>query len=112
MTTRQRIEAWFKEEMELLIAKGATSQDLEEKAFEELLADNVSVRHFGEIQSDPELREEIFGVTLRHAPPEILREFASKLRDAGHANRALCGHKMGGSAYDLELLADQREGRG
>jgi hypothetical protein len=40
MTTRQRIEAWFKEEMELLIAKGATSQDLEEKAFEEFLADN------------------------------------------------------------------------
>ena len=54
-----------------------------------------------EIKADPELINEVRDAVLKYASPEELREFASKLRVAGNAE----------AAYDLEELADQREGR-
>ena len=97
----QKIDGWFKEEIVLLKAKGATPADIPEEAFEELLADNVCKRHLDEIKADPELINEVRDAVLKYASPEELREFASKLRVAGNAE----------AAYDLEELADQREGR-
>ena len=97
----QKIDGWFKEEIVLLKAKGANPADIPEEAFEELLADNVCKRHLDEIKADPELINEVRDAVLKYASPEELREFASKLRVAGNAE----------AAYDLEELADQREGR-
>ena len=88
MTTRQKIEGWIQEKIEALRSKGVTEADMQEEAFEELLTDNISARHFSEFRSDPELQKEILGAMLKHASPEILREFASKLRAAGHADGA------------------------
>jgi hypothetical protein len=82
MTTRQKIEGWIQEKIEALRSKGVTEADMQEEAFEELLTDNISARHFSEFRSDPELQKEILGAMLKHASPEILREFASKLRAA------------------------------
>ena len=89
MNTRQKIEGWIQEKIEALRSKGVTEADMREEAFEELLTDNISARHFSEFRSDPELQKEILGAMLKHASPEILREFASKLRAAGHADGAL-----------------------
>jgi hypothetical protein len=98
-TPHQKIEGWFKEETDLLIAKGATADDLREEAFEELLADNVYKRRGQEINDNLELLKEVLTVTLINASPETLREFASQLRASGLTDRA----------YDLEELADARQ---
>jgi len=70
MTTRQKIEGWIQEKIEALRSKGVTEADMQEEAFEELLTDNISARHFSEFRSDPELQKEILGAMLKHASPE------------------------------------------
>ena len=49
MTTRQKIEGWIQEKIEALRSKGVTEADMQEEAFEELLTDNISARHFSEL---------------------------------------------------------------
>jgi hypothetical protein len=69
-TLFQILDGWFKEETELLIAKGATADDRREEAFEELVADNLYKRRGEEIQDNPELLKAILTATLINASPE------------------------------------------
>jgi len=100
MNPAEILNAWYAEETAALVSMGATQDDVQEEAFEELLAQRVYARHQAEIKADPKLRKEIWRAIVEYASPEELREFAASFRAAA----------LHDVAYDLETLADQRYG--
>ena len=90
------LKAWFTQEINQLKEKGATDDMIREASpafIELLLATRVLQHHSAEIIADKELGDAL------QADPDDLRKAAAIYRQHGKSDLA----------YDLEVLADQRE---
>ena len=96
---REQIETWFDEELNILIAKGATPALFQEPAFQELVAENVVEKHMVDATNDPELMEYWFTTAFKAATAEDLKELAREMR--AHGDTAL--------AEQVEIEAESRE---
>jgi hypothetical protein len=94
------LNAWFQEEMEALIAQGATLADTREPSFHELLATKVGERHKDEIRTNSEMGRAFLVEAIFNGSPDTLRKFAGIFRERDPDSAM---------AYDFETLADQRE---
>lgn len=102
MTPEQEktLQRWIYDQFAALKAKGATEADLQEPAFMQLVAQQITQCHLSEqLETDPELVMAVANLGLKVAGPDQLRALAAKARQKG--NNEL--------ASDLELLADQKE---
>ena len=94
------LDAWFQEEMDALIAQGATLADIREPSFDELLATKVGERHKDEIRTNSEMGRAFLVEAIFNGSPDTLRKFAGIFRERDPDSAM---------AYDFETLADQRE---
>jgi hypothetical protein len=94
------LDAWFHEEIDALIAQGATLADRCEPSFDELLATKVAERHKDEIRANSEIGKAFLVEAIFNGSPDTLRKFAGIFRERDPDSDL---------AYDFETLADQRE---
>ena len=99
----EKFRALFRDEIARMVAKGATEADMQEEAFDEMIARNVARQVYDLVQQlDAEDRQEVWLDYFQRVSVNKLREVAAKLRGKRSADAA-------DAAYDLEYLADLRE---
>ena len=94
-----KLDAMYAEEFLALERKGATADLLREPVFQDLLTDLVLTNHAKELGVGTDIRWMLAEEFIETASPGSLREFAAIFREDGDFD----------TAYDLEVLADQRE---
>jgi hypothetical protein len=98
-TAQDILNGWFQEEIKLLIAKGATDEDIRDPAFAGVLAKNVIKQHDAEILANKEIGLLLWRDGLKNTTPANIRKIAAMARSKGDADLA----------YDMEELADRCE---
>jgi len=89
----------FHEEILAMQRKGATTADLSEPVFQDMVRQQVLKRHGKGIFKDPELVTFLVDNVFDNASPQSLRELVATMREDGDFD----------GAYDIETLADLRE---
>jgi hypothetical protein len=94
-----QLNAWYHEEVDALKANGATEPHFKEPVFAQLVIKKIIENHSDEIPADQEFAESVFLMMFDKASPSTLRRMAAQEREQGNLD----------IAYNLEVIADQRE---
>ena len=109
MTQRELLWAAVLDEINILKAKGATDADFQERATYELLWHNALAKRWQAVRNDMRTSQEVWEVVIELATPECLRDLADLAREWVPRLPESLRAAANDCAYNLELLADQKE---
>lgn len=95
----EKLNVWFKEQLAVLKAEGASEQELEQPAVADLALRKIFEEHFDQLRGDEEFIKEAFAMVSDKTSPDHLRGIGTQAQKEGNAE----------FGRYLELIADHRD---